>query len=83
LERVSEYNVNCQCRDIPLIVNGLNDESQRRADRCDVFVHYLLDNSRLACIVQATVTLQRSSPRLRLLLQHQDPHFFILESRLP
>lgn len=39
--------------DLPLVVNGLDNESQRRADRVDVLAHDLLDNRRLPSIVQA------------------------------
>lgn len=44
-------------RDKPFKVDSLDDEPQRRADGVDVLVHNLLDNRRLASVVQATISI--------------------------
>jgi hypothetical protein len=39
---------------LPLVVNRLDDEAQRRAYCVDIFSHNLLDNRRLSRIVEST-----------------------------
>lgn len=39
---------------LPLVVNRLDDEAERRADFIDILVHNLPDDGSLACVVQAT-----------------------------
>lgn len=41
----------CLC--LPLVVDSLDDETERRADGVDILSHNLFDNCRLSCIVQA------------------------------
>lgn len=36
----------------PFVVNGLDNEAQRRAHCIDIFAHNLLDNRRLSCIIK-------------------------------
>lgn len=40
---------------LPLIVDGLDDEAQRRAHSIHVFPHDFLDDGRLSSVIQATV----------------------------
>ena len=37
----------------PIIINGLDNKTQRRTDTVHILIHNLLDNSGLACIVQS------------------------------
>ena len=43
---------------LPLNVDGLDNETQRRADRVNVLIHDPLHNSRLARIVKAPVRVR-------------------------
>lgn len=43
---------------LPLVVNRLDDEAQRRAHCVDIFSHNLLDNRRLSRIVESTAIRQ-------------------------
>jgi hypothetical protein len=43
---------------LPLVVNRLDDEAQRRAYCVDIFSHNLLDNRRLSRIVESTAIRQ-------------------------
>lgn len=70
---------------IPSVVNGLDDEAKCRAHAMDVFMHDLLHDCRLACIVQssskASVLVVTTTVRRDVDSQHQYPHFLVLEPR--
>ena len=69
----------------PVIVYRLDDKPQRRTDCVDVFAHDLLDDCRLACIIQATAwpSVKRSKWVGRGVPQHEDPHLLVLETGFP
>ena len=48
----AEFLTNVQL--VTLIVDGLDDEAKCWADSVHIFIHDLLDNGRLACIVEAS-----------------------------
>ena len=72
---------------IPVVVDGLDDEAEGGADRVDILAHDLLDNRRLARIVEAAALRSaRTALQVReegcISLQHQDAQLLVLESRL-
>ena len=54
-----------QSQNIPVVLDRLDDEAERRADAVDVLAHDLLHNSRLSCIVQAPCLVSSQSLRAR------------------
>lgn len=70
---------------LPFIVNRLDNESKGWADSVDVLAHDLLDDSRLARIVEPAGRPVRQCPwqaiQVGEALQHQYSEFFVLQPR--
>jgi purine nucleoside permease len=68
-------------RNLPLVVNCFDDEAKSWADSIDVLSHNSLDYCRLPSVIEApeSYQLRLKVCLLSASLQHQDPHFFILQ----
>ena len=63
---------------IPLEVDSLNDKAQSRANRVDIFIHDLFDNSCFPGIVKSSVSLVSTTAYVeRRFLQHQDSQLLV------